>query len=306
MRYLIVIIQVYVVIDYIATLDGEIKHMWRGRWTTVRALFFMSRYLVLIDIPLSVLVQELYGLNPKQCLSVIGPAMSLTAVGISLGEAIMFKRVHALSKQSRPWGIYLLTHWTIALITNLALSVFFIRSTKFGQIPPEAIRYYHRCFVYECDTGYWAAMLAVSLFTQLVITSLTLYFTYTNFRHASGSLMSTIYRDGSIYFVIMSAIITIAFITTVAFPIEWRFFAGIGSRVFQSTLSTRIVLRIRDSTEKDAGEPFPPQGHSSIGGGTLAFVVPQPEHTLSMELMHRARDRKPKAPAKCHITAALR
>lgn len=42
-----VLIQVY---DYFLTLDREIEHVWKSRWSPVKHLFLFNRYFVIVDI----------------------------------------------------------------------------------------------------------------------------------------------------------------------------------------------------------------------------------------------------------------
>ncbi|RXW17980.1 hypothetical protein EST38_g7880 [Candolleomyces aberdarensis] len=51
---------VILVVDYLATLPSEISLMWSSKWSAAKVLFFLTRYLALIDVPTGI-----YCIPPK-------------------------------------------------------------------------------------------------------------------------------------------------------------------------------------------------------------------------------------------------
>ncbi|TFK17193.1 hypothetical protein FA15DRAFT_356076 [Coprinopsis marcescibilis] len=243
-KYVPVAILAYLVVDYFQTLEAEVTYMWRGRLSLLKALFFVTRYLPFIEIPLSVLYNEARGLSPQACHAVFGSTSIMCGLGTCIAEAIMFLRVYAISRQKRSVRIYLSLHFIIIQSVAMSLFIIFVNSLSFFPDFPV-------CIPMHAEINQMKAVFGIILLNQVVITSMSFYFVLTTFRNSRGPLTQTLYEDGILYFVIITAITVVNLVFTFTMPVEYMFLLSGLQRVVHATLATRIVLGMRQAAEED-------------------------------------------------------
>ncbi|KAJ3506497.1 hypothetical protein NLJ89_g6839 [Agrocybe chaxingu] len=73
--------------DYFITMGMEIEHVWPGKWTALKVLYLVQRYLPFIDTVWLVLHQELgANLSPATCRLLTNAGRSLFVVGMAASE----------------------------------------------------------------------------------------------------------------------------------------------------------------------------------------------------------------------------
>jgi len=246
-RYVIVSVLAYASIDYCGSFTSEIRYMWRGSWSTVKVLFFLSRYLVFVDVPMNVWFNEAVDPSPQMCSRVVSAMIVMTVLTTGLCEVVMFNRAYALSQQKRAVAIYLASHWIVAQAASLTLAGLFARSVTFITLPPSLPLRLNGCLVDGGQTLYAAVIIVIALFSQLVATGLSFYFVTRNFRKSSGYIIHEIYKDGILYFFVMSAILIACVVACFALPIGWMLVATVAARVFYALLATRMILNMREA-----------------------------------------------------------
>jgi len=159
MRYLLTAIVVYGVTDYLGTFTREIEYMHTGAWSLIKVLFFLSRYLVFVDVPLNMVLNEASGLSIATCSRLITTTVVMTMVATGLAEGVVFTRAYALSKQNRAVRIYLSLHWICSQAASLTLATLFARSAKVVAMPPGQPELLNRCIIMGGKTVYVAGLI---------------------------------------------------------------------------------------------------------------------------------------------------
>ncbi|EAU81680.1 hypothetical protein CC1G_02696 [Coprinopsis cinerea okayama7 len=246
LKYVAVGVLTYIVSEYFATLEAEVKYIWGSKWTPVKVLFFVIRYIGFVDLPLTIIWNEATGLPPVACHGIFGTTSLICNLVTVLAEAILFLRVHALSKRSRKVGIYLATHFIISHIFTFSLFFVFVDSLKFGPATPGM-----PCFPLESKMDQLIGTFGVILLNQVVLTALSFYFAIKHFKDTQSPLTTTLYHDGIFYFILMAGVTISNFILSFTMPPEHKFLLAPIQRALHATLSVRIILRMRASAQTD-------------------------------------------------------
>ncbi|KAH6919292.1 hypothetical protein BKA70DRAFT_1417268 [Coprinopsis sp. MPI-PUGE-AT-0042] len=252
----------YILADYAQTFEWEVKYMWGGKRSLIKLVYFVGRYLGVLDFPLMFVYSHHVGkLTPKDChiLYTIGGFSALT--GATAGEVLMFLRVWVLSGCTKKMGWYLTVQFTLSLTAIVVLAGFYLDSLVFTTSPlPNHIS----CFQLSGDRFKLALMYSFVLIHQFAVMMLSLYFGVASFRHSKSPLLLILYRDGTLYFATLSliSIANIAVIT--AGPPEYQNLFLLLQRTAHSTLSTRTILKMREMASRDVYIPTTP-GDGDVG-----------------------------------------
>ncbi|KAF6760480.1 hypothetical protein DFP72DRAFT_1042511 [Ephemerocybe angulata] len=118
------------VVDYIGTLEMEVNHIWPARWSAVKVVFLLSRYLAFVDVPLAIHYDTSLGLSSKTCRVLFTIETSFIFLGVALAEAIVFLRLWVLSGLNRKLFIALLPQY---------LMVHNVEAAIFGRLMPKMV-----------------------------------------------------------------------------------------------------------------------------------------------------------------------
>lgn len=290
LKYVSVSMLVYIVIDYIQTFPEEVAYMWRTNCSLVKILFFVTRYLPFVDLPLMILYNEGVGFSPATCHGLFGAANLMCVSATGIAEGLLFMRAHALSKQSKAVRWYLTAHYALVQAACISLSLYFVQSLSFtppSGLPPPPATTQLPCIPYASKLTHLSAVFALVFFNQLTITALSFYFVLTNFRESRGPLIQLLWRDGVYYFVLMSSITIANFVMSLQAPMEYRFILAMPQRVLHATVATRMVLRMRSSARSEDDLTRPQlstmrfRRFKTSGEHTLDFSSTQRSHATS-------------------------
>ncbi|KAF6764647.1 hypothetical protein DFP72DRAFT_1058478 [Ephemerocybe angulata] len=163
--------------------------------------------------------------------------MSIT--GTVIAESILYLRVYALMGQGR---------WRAAFLATMFLGVHgalyvaharFLISLKYVPSPFPNIT---SCLPVQAESRMLSIVFILILCSEMVITVITISIGVTKYRQSNSPLLSTFYRDGLFYFVLLGAGNIICNLTA---PLGYMYLFAIPQRVFHSILSTRMILQIR-------------------------------------------------------------
>ncbi|EJD03512.1 uncharacterized protein FOMMEDRAFT_27477 [Fomitiporia mediterranea MF3/22] len=106
--------------DYMLTFEDERSIMWPKRWSLMKVLFFMVRYLPLVDLTITFVVKKLGIMN----------------LGILSAEAILIIRTYAIWNENRS-VLILLIGWALANLASSAVFLgLFLKSLGWMRLPP--------------------------------------------------------------------------------------------------------------------------------------------------------------------------
>ncbi|KAH6903103.1 hypothetical protein BKA70DRAFT_1515664 [Coprinopsis sp. MPI-PUGE-AT-0042] len=209
LKYVNVSMLVYVAVDYIQTFPEEVAHMWGSHWSLVKILFYVTRYLPFVDLPLTIVFNEVRGLSPGACHGIFGTSNVLCVSATCIAEGLMFMRAHALSKQST----------VIVQSTCIALALYYVQSLSCVYTPLPGYQSTPLAFLTHTSKpplGHFCPRIHQSL----TITTLSFYFVLTNFSESRGPLIQLLCRDGVYYFLLMSSITIANFVMSLKAPVE--------------------------------------------------------------------------------------
>jgi len=186
--------------DHILTFDFEVDLIWRAKAGLVSVIFLLNRYIV----PLLLIVDlfEMFDLptNSQTLCKVWTTIQSVFTIASFMSiHTIVAMRVYALYNGKRWVGRFL---W-VASVLYLVSSTAIIAMAHVNVIPdlqPE----HHQC-VGSIPSFLWAAWLPSIIFeTILFILTLIAMIEHDNKRRSFNTLTVILYRDGMLYFVVVS------------------------------------------------------------------------------------------------------
>ncbi|KAF5324663.1 hypothetical protein D9611_004169 [Ephemerocybe angulata] len=185
--------------------EQQVALIWKSNWNLGKVLFLLSRYLVFVDVGVSIY----YNLSPvltiPQCQKSFAAGSSLTVVGVTIAEAILFLRVYALGGRGRAWGLGLGALYVAIHSAVFGALIKFITSIKYAPSPiPSVIA----CLPVEAENKMLSVVFILILTSELVILFLTFWLCFTDHKESKSPLILTFTRDGLFYFLLLSAVST--------------------------------------------------------------------------------------------------
>ncbi|KAF5324885.1 hypothetical protein D9611_004108 [Ephemerocybe angulata] len=170
-------------------------------------------------------------------------ATILNSVEVSAAEAILFLRVYALGGTDRRLGAFLLSLYLGVHIAAYALLYKFLNSIVYTPSPfPSVIS----CVPIKVDNHMLSIVFILILASEIVILLLTFWLCVTKHKSTNSPLVGTFSRDGLYYFALISAMSAGNIICNLVAPAGYIYLLVIPQMVLHSTLSTRMVLHIRN------------------------------------------------------------
>ncbi|KAH6912369.1 hypothetical protein BKA70DRAFT_1559761 [Coprinopsis sp. MPI-PUGE-AT-0042] len=240
----------YRICDFLQTLEWEITYMWRDhkKWSLFKLVYIMARYQGFLDQPVLLLYYHFKGFSPTTCriIFVVGGASALTG-GIS-AEVLTFLRIYVLSGCTKKMAWFLTFQFGISIAILFLFGTLYLTTFVVSPSPsPEHIA----CYMSSSNKSWLALLFAWTLAHQIIVLSLALYFGLASFRHSSSPLLWIFYRDGTLYLMILvvAAVANIVVITVA--PAVYQTIFMLLQATLHSTLSTRIILKMREIASRD-------------------------------------------------------
>ncbi|EJD38842.1 hypothetical protein AURDEDRAFT_146763 [Auricularia subglabra TFB-10046 SS5] len=231
------------VYDHLTTFSEEVDLVWTARWGPGKILFLLARYPAWPEL-LSTMYIELFDVRPSVCHGVFTYMTWSVILGIAASEIILVLRTWAIWNGMRymllSLGLLLLSVFVAACY----LVAFYISESTFisaSSVAPGL----SGCVLRSSTQRVALAWIIFTAF-ELLIVVLTLVKGIEHFKHGSSSnLLTSLYRDGIIYFICMFAI-SVANVTVVyTTPAEYLVLLSFMQRSFHSIFACRIILHIQ-------------------------------------------------------------
>ncbi|RDB18312.1 hypothetical protein Hypma_000493 [Hypsizygus marmoreus] len=265
--------------DYVQTFDMEVEHIWKSKMSIANVLFYLSRYLPFIDLPMVLYYALAPNISNKTCFQLYVISSGFTAFGIGVAESIMVLRTYALWGNNRRVLVFLMGLIAACYIPVIVFLVVFFRSLKYGDPPLPTVL---GCYPTEGSIILFGDF-AILMFLEATIMAMTLWIGYKRFRHSRNPLVRTLYRDGIFYFVYLFLISAGNVIVLVAGPPEYVDLLNTFQRVMHSVLSTRTMLHVRDTARRDMRTT---EREETTGSLAFTTLVPSTAHTTYQEQGH--------------------
>ncbi|KAL4258819.1 DUF6533 domain-containing protein [Pleurotus pulmonarius] len=241
-----------VLYDYMLTLELEARHIWskQQRWSLIRILFLVNRYMPFIDITFS-LYNELLPTDRGCSFMNIFSGWSF-CLSIALSEVVLTLRTWSLWEGRRWSGIALVLFYLSCWVPILILFGIFLEDADVHAL---RLPGYATCIIFPANKSLylcWTLLLAYDAGTlALMLIAGTRSHTQLYGRSkGSSALLNTIFRDGITYYIALFVLSLMNIITVAMLPKEFVNLFSVLQRAVHSTLTSRVVLHLREQAEK--------------------------------------------------------
>ncbi|KAJ8078472.1 hypothetical protein PM082_012754 [Marasmius tenuissimus] len=237
------------VYDYLLTLDLEIEHIWKAKWSLVKVIYIIQRYLPFLD-SCSLVLHYQFVANPS--LEYCRFAYTFTGwtfvVGIFLSDALFLLRLWAVWKKTLLSGLAIGLYFLGCWIPSFVIVNRFLKSLKFATWPGPlfGLDYdYRGCFLTGGDSIIyvgWVLMMAnnIAALIMIMIPGFKAFKT-----GGRTGLVKTVYRDGAVFYAAVVAVSTANAVTVLTLVPDLRLLLSAPSRDLHSILASRVILSIR-------------------------------------------------------------
>ncbi|KAH6903093.1 hypothetical protein BKA70DRAFT_1303225 [Coprinopsis sp. MPI-PUGE-AT-0042] len=236
--------------EFFDTFESEVELIWPSNWSIVKVLYFANRVSPFFVIPLTPIYNFVLNPKPLTCQIMFGMLVLGICTSIIISEVLLYLRLYALSGRKR-WALILLAcNVTFSsLLANIVLVLFVARGTWGKEVEG----------VSGCRTIHASNLLVVMGYTTLLYSGLTamvlsIFFGVRAYWASRRSpLLQVFYRDGTFYFIVLAVMSVGNGISALFLPPGYRYIMGPLQAVMHSTLSTRMVLRLKAQAKHGTG-----------------------------------------------------
>jgi len=230
--------------DWFILLDYEVEYIWRKRWSIPKVLFIISRYGLLLDMPMVIALHLApYGvIGYHTCNIIYKTATWFTFFGISVSESILLFRTTAIYSGSKRVTIPLTMVYVVAVVAGIIITVVYLRTVLIGSPPTPLIG---SCYLLERSVIVFFDFLLLLVF-ELAVVILTVSSCYRDF-HSGTPLLRVIYRDSVAFFLILFALSLSTILVLALAPPPYSGLVPGSIRVAHSIVCCRIILNLRQA-----------------------------------------------------------
>lgn len=240
-------------LEAIACFPEEVVYIWPADWGHVKILYLLARYFVYVPFVFAALLTNSQS-SPSvvTCrIWVVAGSVAVFAVSTIAGTLLAL-RVYALTGRNRVVGIFLAC---LGIALHTAAYVLDVGAMNDPTLhPPSPVPLLFPCVSRRSGNAGNGVMLAycMVLVTEVVFLGMTLWLCLTKYRASDSSLVSSLYRDGLWYFVVLSLSSVANIICYARAP------AGLASlfvspqTMLHGVISTRMVLHLRKTAARQS------------------------------------------------------
>ncbi|KAG1810860.1 uncharacterized protein BJ212DRAFT_1483996 [Suillus subaureus] len=257
------------IFDYFITLEAE--WVWHRKWTFVRFIFTVSRYLPFFGIGMTFIGALRTQYYPGESCVRFGQASNvLHIICIIAAEGLLITRIYA-SWSSERLLTFLLVFPVVCFVVSYLISdtplVFNSKNTTPINIPDPG-----NCLLLGGRNNVFEY--AALLLYELVLLCLMLYIRFSKYGNAVGLLQETFFNDSVRYMMCIMVMSSFSIILTMVPPVTWVSITDSPQIVIHSVLASRILFNLRASerrsrihiTQTDASE-------IQFGGDIFSTVI---------------------------------
>ncbi|PFH46130.1 hypothetical protein AMATHDRAFT_70597 [Amanita thiersii Skay4041] len=227
--------------DYMLLLPLEVKYIWPSRWSHIKVLYIIMRYLPFFSI-LCIVLADIPGRRPDTCWKlVVGYSYGLM-IGILTAEAILTLRVWAIYLHDRKLGFTFLFVYSSFSISVLGFVGTLLPGVKFATLPlPNA----PTCFIVASSrklSVFWFLLAGYDAFQCLLLGRRAII----AFKYGGKTRLSNfIYKDGIMYYMYTMLMSVLGMILILTLPPEYTRLTVGPTHVIHTALTSRVVLHTR-------------------------------------------------------------
>ncbi|KAG0698676.1 hypothetical protein DFH29DRAFT_1002603 [Suillus ampliporus] len=228
------------IFDYCITLEAE--WVWHRKWTLVRFIFTISRYLPFVGIGITFTAALRTQYYPGESCVRSGQASNvLHIICILAAEGLLITRIYA-SWSSKRLLSFLVVFPAVCFVGSYILSDTplvndSLNTTTNLPDPGECVFVGGRNNVFE-----YAALLLY----ELVLLCLMLFIRFRRYKNAIGPLQETFFNDSMRYMICIMIVSLFSIILNLTPPITWVAITNSLQIVIHSVLASRILFNLRE------------------------------------------------------------
>ncbi|KAF8639307.1 hypothetical protein AX17_001588, partial [Amanita inopinata Kibby_2008] len=228
--------------DFLLTFGQEVSLIWWSKWSIVKVLFLLSRYMPFVDI-IVVTYHQFGTLSISQCNIAYQINGWMFVIGMALSEVILTIRTWIIWNKDKRLTYGLPVFFCLTWAAGFVVMSIFIRSLAFIQLPFPFIK---GCIVIAGSrilTVDWALLMFYNTgnLMLMVIRVTSLYWSGVESR-----LLRRLYTDGVFYYAFLFGISVINVSVIFSLPPEYVDLLSSTQRALHSILSSRVILDIRE------------------------------------------------------------
>ncbi|KIY68165.1 hypothetical protein CYLTODRAFT_266876 [Cylindrobasidium torrendii FP15055 ss-10] len=190
--------------DWLCTLDEEVMAIWLQPFTWSSALFYVNRYLAIVDVTVSVLMSTLTNLSVETCKHLVPFSIYSMMFGGYIGEWILMTRTYALW-DCRRWVLITFTILGIAaFVPSIVITSRFTHGLIYFEPLPGVT--YHGCSAIPTNNSA-TIVFVLLLCSETIIATLTAIKARDHLNQVHSSWVKHLYvQNGLLYYLYTLAI----------------------------------------------------------------------------------------------------
>ncbi|KAF9551430.1 hypothetical protein CPC08DRAFT_823181 [Agrocybe pediades] len=251
-RYTRLVAVAAVIYDHIITFGVEVDLVWRGKWSLVKALFFMIRYYIL-----AATIVTCYGiftpvLTDRVSTRIFQWEIVTTSLSAILIQAVLQIRIYALYYKNKKILIFMLVAYGITTAFSAWVLSFDLSAGESlaMQIPGGAT-----CTLPPLPSRAFAFWIPINVY-DAILCALAVYRGFVTFRleRSSGTLGSTLLnvmlRDSVFVFGLLTLAYMAGLVEWIKAPIAYAQIPAAFTVAMCCVLGSRMILNIRETAMK--------------------------------------------------------
>ncbi|KAI0635117.1 hypothetical protein C8Q77DRAFT_680699 [Trametes polyzona] len=249
-KYAGVVSLTYVLLDVLDTLSDEITYVWPSRLSTMKIIFFVNRYMPLIDVSWG--VSLILGVHTKKTCSIMWPTVvALYPLGSFISEVILMVRTVALWSFNRIVVGLMILNALIIIVPTVAVVQQYLGTLHYPETDVLEIT---KCVASISDGIGWVFYSCI-IISETTVVALTLLKQYLTAVRGSTLplLLRTMYRDGTGFYILLLSVSIANLLCMTSAPVWVSSALQLPHRAVHSTLCTRVLLNLRKAAARTSG-----------------------------------------------------
>jgi len=241
---LVVASKVLFIYDILLMLDKEILFITGSKWSPIKFLYLLSRYLPLVEFAVVIYHQGSSNLSNSNCRIAYRVNGFLDVIGMAMSEVLLSYRLWIIWKKNMKVA-YSLSALLLALsVAGLIFMNIFVNSLKFFQLQSPLVG---SCFFSSGSRIIWVVWVLVLAYNSTLAVLVTKGTSLYSYR---SPLINRLYKAGLLYYAVLFVASAVNIIVIISLPSEYTILLSSMLRSLHSNVASRSILHIRrDSHE---------------------------------------------------------
>ncbi|KAG1728330.1 hypothetical protein EDB19DRAFT_1941259 [Suillus lakei] len=229
------LIQAY---DYVCSLNEEWKFLLQSRWTKVKGLYIITRYVPFFLVATNLHMNSTSNENPNKCRILIDVSSCFSLISIACSECIFVIRTYVLWNKNIIVLIGMLSTFVAIVVTSIGIRFTTIATS---QITTSAIT---GCSPSSPSVRFFAPFIILFVF-QLGLASLTLVRVIQSWRSAKGHLHAILLKHNMFYYAcgLLLSVVNVLVPMLLSNSVYYSLFEGLQIFIL-AILATRMHLHL--------------------------------------------------------------